>query len=237
MSDDNNSIGIPAHYFSGFMQEVFSSLLLAKRLMSMPDETHNGTDGVLEREATATIGFHVRHAFLVCVTALEAAANGLIASISDNRKSIIEDLEKLATVTKFEIFAIAHGKHIERSSDKFEKIKKWIKCRNDFVHPKPCRVDITIRDDGHEFDIKVKKCGNRDYPLAFDFIEFRHSVWFAEDLLSFVAWVVFDTCGFSIKDGAQLIGANTVFHSADAFKVRHEFGFDTRSVGIDSLDA
>lgn len=175
-------------------------------------------------------GMQCRYSFLLAANALEAAANALLLGLGTS-SALYSDLEKLPTLLKFEIFSISLGKQLDRGNDLYAKIKEVVSCRNEFVHPKPRKAGGRLSPDKKDVEIVVKKTKSRDYPIYFSIFEPKHSLQAVADILSFLAWVVFDLCGFSIQEGTMRLGYGSYSSSGDMLILAEEYGLDIRTFG------
>ncbi len=104
-------------------------------------------------------GMQCRYAFLLAANALEAAANALLLEL-DSSRALYEDLERLQTLLKFEVVCLAHGKKLDRGNALYGGIVDVVKCRNEFVHPKPRKTWVELTQDGSDVEISVSKTKN-----------------------------------------------------------------------------
>lgn len=183
------------------MCEAFYAL---RRGLSFFATAQQEDEDVAHHSYTAA-GTDCRYAFLLAANALEAAANALLLGLDTGRSSY-SDMEKLPTLLKFEIFCLAKGKRIDRSNDLYGRVKDVVRCRNEFVHPKPTDALVELTANGSDVEVKVAKTRTRGYPMSFCMFEPTHAREAIGDILAFVAWVVFDICKFEMKDGALIIG-------------------------------
>jgi len=211
-----------------FMLEAFSALRSGlsylKEAQEYEEDDHHRHWMFVES------GMQCRYAFLLAANALEAAANALLLGLGTS-SALYSDLEKLPTLLKFEIVCISLGKKLDRGNDLYAKIKEVVKCRNEFVHPKPRKATGRLTSDQKDVEIVVSKTKSREYPTYFSIFEPKHSQQAVGDILSFLAWVVFDICEFSIKDGTMRLGYGSYSSSGDITILAHEYGFDTRTFG------
>jgi hypothetical protein len=84
-----------------------------------------------------------RYSFLLAANSLEAAANAMLLNL-DTTPSLYYDLEKLPTLLKFEFLCMSLGKRLDRGNDLYAKIKEVVRCRNEFVHPKPRKATFQL---------------------------------------------------------------------------------------------
>ena len=176
-------------------------------------------------------GMQCRYAFLLGANALEAAANALLRGLNRSPSSYI-DLEKLPTLLKFEIFCLAHGAELDRGNVLYARIKEVVRCRNEFVHPKPRKVSGDLTDDNEDVELQISKTKTRQYPMYFSMFEPKHACNAIGDILAFVAWVVFDLCSFEPAEGALLIGYNSYGGTAKVSNIGAEYGFDLRTFNM-----
>ena len=105
-------------------------------------------------------GMQCRYAFLLAANALEAAANALLLGLDLNRSSYA-DLEKLPTLLKIETFCLAKGKALDRGNVLYARMRDVVKCRNEFVHPKPTKAYGKLTDDGTDVELQVSRTNTR----------------------------------------------------------------------------
>jgi len=219
---------VQAHFFCGLMGEAIYALVRAQRLRQeslcmQRDGDNTQTPAALLSDA----GLFARHAFLLACNALENSAYTILANSGNLSSSLAEDIDRLSTLNKFEVFALSHGKTIDRGDDRYAKLKQVIKCRNDFVHPKG--LSVQIHSDPEKAEARLS--GGREYPVAFDFIEVDQVASMIGDILRFVAWVVFDVCGFSPSEGAKLINGKIKWWIIDFHDAQNLWKYDLRSLG------
>jgi hypothetical protein len=228
--NDNFKAGI--NYYSEFMCEAISSYLIAEKYFELSRNVPPERD--LEKSNHySSANYNARYAFLTAANALESAANALILGM-DIGRSLYDELEKLSTLLKYEVFCISNGKRIDRSNSLYAKIKDVVKCRNEFVHPKPLHVNIRTNEND-EIKFGVKRTKTRNYPLYISLFEPGHVQYAIRDILSFIAWVVFDICAYNIKEGALIIGNNTVSTTGAVSIAGDQYEFDLRSFGLAKL--
>lgn len=168
-----------------------------------------------------------RYSYLMICHSLEAAVNALLLSLK-LEKSIFKDLEKLSTLLKVEFYCTFKGKKIDHGNDKYCRIKRIISSRNEFVHPKPNIININNISDSDK----------REYPKYLSGIESKHVLWALEDTLSFLAWICYDICNMEIKEGAFLLGLNSISRtsSISILKVSYIKNLDVRTLGLCNED-
>ena len=171
-----------------------------------------------------------RYAFLLAANALEAAANALLLELDTSRASY-EDLEKLQTLLKFEVVCLTHGKKLDRGNALYGRVVDVVKCRNEFVHPKPRKTLVQLNADGSDMEIIVAKTKMKGYPTAFSNFDPNHAREAIGDVLAFISWIAFDVCQYSIDDGSLRLGFGSRRSTGDVTILAHEYGFDTRSFG------
>ncbi|MFN8253749.1 MAG: hypothetical protein U0V75_17890 [Ferruginibacter sp.] len=173
-----------------------------------------------------------RYSFLLISNSLEAAANALLLSL-DFEKDYYEELEKLGTLTKFKTFCKFKNKTLPIGDIKFARIKDIISCRNEFVHPKPKRVDFIFDKGIKDYAYKTIKTKNRNYPLYFSEIKPLHVLTALDDALTFIAWICFDICKLKIKEGALMLGFGSCSWTGDitTLSLEYNLSLDQRSFG------
>jgi hypothetical protein len=225
MEDQN--ITVRAHYYCGLMGEAIVTIVRADRLRSASEEmTQEGDNSLYPDEMLSDAGVFARYAFLLACNAFENCAFSLLESCDQLDTSLLDELERLRTLTKFELFALANGTTLPRGDERFGKAKQVVRCRNDFVHPKG--LQITIAEDGKAVG---REAGPREYPLAFDFIEIDHVIEMIGDILRFVAWVVCDLSDHELSEGAKLINGEMKWWTADFHTAKSQWNYDLRSLG------
>src|SRR5262245_29195615 len=130
-------------------------------------------DDVAEYDCRMNAGIMARYGFLTACIAVECGANALLESAPGVGKSLYEDLEKLGTLNKFELFALLRGNPLDRGCDIFGKMKEVWKLRNDFFHPKAKELEFV---PGQPDRFVERSIGNRNYPTALDALEYVHAV-------------------------------------------------------------
>lgn len=216
------------NYFTEFMCESIRAFQLSDELLEESKSVLAEND-VLKSDLISSAGYHARYAFLTSSNALEAAANSLLLGMKIE-KSLYDDLEKLGTILKFELFCALNAKLIDRSNNLYARIKDVIKCRNEFVHPKPQHVEVIESLNGG-LDFSVKRTKTSDYPLYISLFETKHAKRAISDILSFISWIVFDICKYELTEGAFLIGNNAISISGDVEIAAQKHGFDLRPFG------
>jgi len=190
----------------------------------------------LERqELLLAAGMRCRYAFLLAAMVFEAAGNALLLGL-DSSRSLYEDLERLQTLLKFELVCLAHGKKFDRSNALYARVLDVVKCRNEFVHPKPRKAALQVTPDRFDdLEIIVSKTKVRGYPTAFTLFQPAHARAAIGDILAFVSWVVFDVCGLTLEDGSMQLGLGSRGYTGDVTLLAHEYGFDVRSFGPEAV--
>lgn len=173
-----------------------------------------------------------RYAFLMISNSIEAAANALIFTLQKD-KSLYNELERMNTLAKFEIFCEFLGKTIPKGDVRYMRLNEIIKCRNEFVHPKPRIVGYSVDDNTSELTFDVKKTSDRQYPYYFADIYPKHVITALDDTLNFISWVCFDICKFDIIDGSLRLGINSYGSCGDIIMLEglYNLRFDKRSFG------
>jgi hypothetical protein len=171
-----------------------------------------------------------RYSFLLAANSLEAAANAMLLNL-DTTPSLYNDLEKLPTLLKFEFVCISLGKRLDRGKDLYAKIKEVVRCRNEFVHPKPRKASCQLTEDKKDIEIVVSKTKSRQYPQYFSLFEPKHAIMAIGDILSFLSWIAFDICGYSIKEGTMILGYGSYEGTVDIIELALKHNFDTRTFG------
>jgi len=173
-----------------------------------------------------------RYSFLMIANSLEAAANALLLSLKLDKKFYVE-LERTPTIVKFKLFCRFMGKDLNQGNVKIAKVKEIIKCRDEFVHPKPRKVRFTYTDYTSDIKYYIKITKNRKYPTYFNEIKPSHVLVALEDTLAFLSWICFDICKLDIKDGALRLGMGSYGSTADIDIIGAEYNikFDKRTFG------
>lgn len=173
-----------------------------------------------------------RYSFILISNSLESAANALLLSLNLD-KEYYEELEKTNTLVKFKLFCDFMGKRLNQGDVKYGRIKDIINCRNEFVHPKPRKVNYSIDSLTSEIKYDVKSTKNRNYPKYFSEIKPPHVLSALEDALTFLSWVCFDICKLKIQDGAFRLGLGSYGSTADIdiIEIENKIKFDKRTFG------
>jgi hypothetical protein len=219
---------VPIDTYHQYLLEAFSALSNSLTLLDYAEKEHE--DDNEKYDLTLEAGMKSRYAFLLASSGLEAAANALLLSLEISTKQY-EEYEKLSTLLKFEIFCLYKGKHLARNNSLYQKIKEVVKCRNEFVHPKPRNVTTAYSNETHDVEFLIEKTKNNSYPLSFSLFEPKHTLSAIKDILTFVSWIVFDTCNYSVKDGSLLLGLNSSGNTGTLVILSKEHKIDIRSFG------
>ncbi|MFN8358772.1 MAG: hypothetical protein U0264_02555 [Candidatus Kapaibacterium sp.] len=173
-----------------------------------------------------------RYSFLMISNSLEAAANTLLLSLKFEKVSY-DELEKLGTIAKFQLYCELTKKKLNRSDVRLSRVKDIITCRNEFVHPKPKVVNFRIDKDSSEIVFDIKRTNTRNYPKYFIELKPLQVLTALDDTLNFISWVCFDICQFDIVDGSFLLGLGTNTQNADLDIIgyEHKIKFDQRTFG------
>ncbi len=214
-----------------YMTEAAFALLLGLRMykQALDDDSGSGSDH------TGALGeVTCRYSFLMIANSLEAAANALLLSLNLEGDTY-KDLEQINTLGKFKIFCNVLGFTLDRGDFRYGCVKEIINCRNEFVHPKPRIVMVSV-DQRYNLEFDIKLTGMRQYPLYFSEIKPNHALNALQDVLSFLSWVCFDICGFEIKKGALKLGLQSYGSPGDIYtiEVDNKMIFDKRTFGVDN---
>jgi hypothetical protein len=215
--------------FHEYMLEATSALRLGlnyhKRFERLPAENGSDLSGYYA-------AMNCRYAFLMIANSLEAGANALLLS-KNFPNDYYQELEKLNTLLKFRLFCNLKGQQLDSGNVLYANAKDIISCRNEFVHPKPRRVEYTVNEDTSTVSYDIKKTKNREYPHYFTEILPEHTLSALGDALAFISWVCFDICGFEIEDGALLLGVGSYGSTGDidVIEMDKNIKFDKRSFG------
>lgn len=224
---ENKNFIVRAHCYCGLMGEAIVSIVRADRLRAESVQmTKEGDNSHYPDEMLSDAGVFARYAFLLACNAFENCAFTILQNSDQIDRSLLEELERLRILTKFEVFALANGTTLPRGDERFGKVRQVIRCRNDFVHPKG--IQITIAENGKAVG---RKAGPSDYPMAFDFIEIEQVIKMIGDILRFIAWVVFDLANFGLSEGAKLINGEIKWWTADFHAAKSKWNYDLRSLG------
>ena len=98
------------------MQEAVDSIMYSHRL-EVEAKRMGDEDSLDHYELMSSAGIHGRYGFLTACFAAEAGANALLESLPQIGKSLVDDLEKLKTINKFDSFAFVQGKPQDRGND------------------------------------------------------------------------------------------------------------------------
>lgn len=212
--------------------EYMTEAILALRLgiNSLLDATGDGHDDHHRHFVYVEANMQCRFAFLLAANAVESAANALILGSGVSRE-LYRDIEKIGTILKFEIFCMSKGKTLDRGNVLYAKMRDVVRCRNEFVHPKPRNAEALIIPDKPGVEFAIKKTKTMKYPEYFSMFEPKHSVQAIGDILSFLSWVVFDVCQYGLDDGALVLGLGERGSSSNVCWLAHEYDFDVRTFG------
>jgi len=209
-----------------YMNEGAYSLRSAHTLLVKVKEMDKG--GIDSTGSRTSADLQSRYAFLMFANALEAAANALLLELHLPDESY-KELEKLNTLSKIFLFSDIKGCPADRGNHLINFIKEIINCRNEFVHPKPSMVEVDLSEAKPV--LLTKKTKSKNYPLYFTEINFDHAIEALKDILSFLSWIVFDTCKYKLEEGAWAIGFNAYGSTGDIEIIGAESGikFDLRT--------
>jgi hypothetical protein len=222
---------VAAHYYCGMMLEAVDSIMHAHRL-EVEAKRIQDEDSLAYYDLMSSAGIHGRYGFLTACFAAEAGANALLESLPQIGKSLAEDLEKLKTINKFEVFALVLGKPLDRGNDLYKRMLQTIRLRNDFFHPKETKVEFASARETAGPQIIERPSGSRSYPTSLDFFEPKHGIDLIRDILAFVAWAVFDTCGLSLEEGSRKLSRGIQSTTGVLMEAQDELKYDLRSFGV-----
>lgn len=191
------------------------------------------TSDLLEMQDGVLGEMYCRYSFLMLANSLEAAANALLFSAYNTEKEFYEEVEKLNTLLKFQLFCRSFGAVLTRGDNRYSRVKELISCRNEFVHPKPRRVYFAFDPENSSVNYKIKRSPERQYPHYFADLKPYHVLYALEDTLAFISWVCFDTCKLGISEGTLKLGLNSYGATSDIDIIEAEYSkkFDKRSFG------
>ena len=124
------------------------------------------------------------------------------------------------------------NRNFDRSDIRYAKIKDVVKCRNEFIHPKPTYVSLNLNEKNN-IEFAVKKTKTSNFPLYLSLFEPLHAKYAINDILSFMGWIVFDICDYDLEKGSMLIGNGSVAKSGEVLIAGDKYGFDLRPFGTD----
>jgi hypothetical protein len=196
-----------------------------KEHLKIPEDVGSDSSGIYAE-------INCRYAFLMIANSLEAAANALLLS-RKLEKSYYEEVEKLNTLLKFQLFCSLVGQNLNKGHNYYANVKEIIACRNEFVHPKPQRVIYEIEENTSNLIFNIKRTKIREYPHYFNEIRPKHSLIALKDTLGFLSWICFDICKFKIEEGAMILGVNSYSSTGEIDIIASEYNltFDTRTFG------
>lgn len=224
---------VPVDTYHGHMCEAIKSLRSSLRLLCNADAC--GDEDPAKLDLLEDAGMQSRYAFLLAANALEAGANALLKSLQMSH-ALYDDLEKLATLLKYEMVCMALGKSLDRGCDIYGRIKEVVRCRNEFVHPKPRMVPCDPTEEGRRAVAGVGHTKSRGYPMALEYVTPEHAKCAIGDILTFIAWIVYDLCQYGAEDGAMRLGCGSRMVTGDAILLAREYGFDIRSLDGERSD-
>ena len=217
---------ITINTYHEYMCEAFAVLRLG--LNALADAKAQEEDDHVTNWLWVSSGMQCRFAFLLAANALEAAANAMLLGLELSTASYT-DLEKLPTLLKIETFCLAKGRRLERGNVLYTRVKDVVKCRNEFVHPKPTKISAKLNSDATDVELQIPKTSTRQYPTSFSLFEPDHAITAFRDILAFLSWVVVDICKIPQREVPLLLGYNSYGSSGDVSIVGEEYGFDLRT--------
>jgi hypothetical protein len=223
---------IGAQYYSSLMVEAIGAIVTAHNLANIAERIAADNDSYEVNELRVSAGMYGRYAAFTALFAFEAGGNSLLANLRGARKALIEDFDDLKTLLKYELFALVNATPLDRSIDHYGNMVQIIRLRNSWVHPRLKQVKVvTDAVGGYRVDEAVVGC--RSYPAALEFIEPRHAIDLVRDILRFISWVVFDSCGYSVSSGADLLSQGQLQKTDSVYFAHESLGFDVRTFGIE----
>jgi len=216
-----NVAEVETHYYCGIMLEAVTAAVAAHDWVAQAAAEGDTASGY---ECHQNSGILARYAFMTACIAAEAGANALLEAAPSVRSSLYRDLEKLQTLNKYEVYALVNGTPLDRGSEAYRRMKIVLQRRNAFFHPKRVRMPLNAFERGHN--------GGGAGPLALDVLGPDAALPMVADILHFVAWVVCDTCGHAVRDGASKLSRGIQLTTVDLCRANEELGFDVRSFGI-----
>ena len=216
--------------YHDYLCESLSSFTQAiKELKQIP----KSIDSIHRSQLESAVKMRYKYSFLMIANSLEAAANALLLSLNFKPQQY-DDIEKLSTMLKFELFCKFKSCDLERGNTKYSRIKELIKARNEFVHPKPKRIPYTLNSQTDQIEYKAEYTKGDRYPLYLYNFEDKHVINAVSDVLEYIGWICFDICKFDILNGALLLGLNSIGHNSDIYYLEQEYNcsFDKRSMAV-----
>lgn len=217
---DESVAGVEANYYCGIMSEAVTAAVAAHDWIAQATAEGDTASG---HECQQNSGILARYAFMTACIAAEAGANALLETAPNVRSSLYRDLERLQTLNKYELYALVNGTPLERGAEAYRRMKIVVKGRNDLFHPKRVRVLLTSFGRRQRGGV---------VPLALDVLGPDCALPMVADILQFVAWVVCDTCGHPVRQGASKLSRGIQVTTPDLYRASEELGFDIRSFGI-----
>jgi hypothetical protein len=149
-----NQVSISTYH--EYILEGISALRQGLQIVKFSQETSD----ILEMQDVIFGEIYCRYGFLMIANSLEAAGNALVFSVHDD-KAFYEEAEKLNTLFKFQLFCRSFGGLIPQGNHHYSRIKELISCRNEFVHPKPRKVDYNFDPDSPVINYDIKENQNK----------------------------------------------------------------------------
>jgi hypothetical protein len=199
--DDFDGFELVADSYCAHMVEAVHAIVHASDIRQMW-ELHDNPGSAEWYDLAEESMMLAKYGFLLACIATEAGANSLLKNTCNLPTALYSDLEKLQTLNKFELFALVNGTPLDRGRNEYARMLQVVKLRNEFFHPK--RAVITIENSPDERSAQPLP-GGRAYPSALEAVESNSAKAIVADALSFVSWVIFDTCKLKAADGARLL--------------------------------
>lgn len=216
---------------STYHEYILEAIFSLREGLKISKSSHESSD-LLEMQNGIFGEIYCRYSFLMLANALEAGANALLLSVYSDT-DIFDEIENLNTLFKFQLFCRSFDKLLPRGNHRCSRIKELIRCRNEFVHPKPRKVGFKVDEDNLVVDYDIQKTNERHYPHYFAELKPYHVMLALEDTLDFISWICFDICKLSVADGTLRLGLNSYSATGDIDIIEAEYGkkFDKRSFG------
>ena len=201
-----------------------------------------------------TMNRYSKASILNSIFAIEAAANSCIARMK-YPKLIIEQLDKLSIVDKYDILYTAQsksGKNINRGNTHFQIIKELFYFRNRYVHPKLIEKETKVKINKNKNNTKIYEQNPKltqvlKIPYDFNTWTGEHSHIVVKKTINFFNYFFIDLCGFTKEKSSELLSVfaqgpvNTAtflaVHEVQILKkVKNDYGVDINFLNFNNKD-
>lgn len=148
---------------------------------------------------------------------LEASANICIDCL-DLESSIYKDVDKLSVLAKFDFYLRASGrkKSIDRGNYYSQRIQEIKSLRDNFVHPKKCKVSwkvIDIETDHRISEAELTKA--LKIPKDYRYWEFDDLLKITKSIHSFLRYYFIELCEMTVAESCGILFSENRVPSAE----------------------